>query len=173
MVDREASNGGSPRRRVTHKNRSVPLEMLVPRVATRVKELGRHRGRRIDACKIRALMGVASEATEAQVVERGGAAVLLSDHMIDREREERVVVFVNPAVSIRTVRRPCPGLAPGAERPSGRSVLAQHPAGLGLKDRDEGAGRHAGVVFLSLRIGQCSRGRLAGQKLHAAVGISR
>ena len=61
MVDREASNGGSPGRRVTHKNRSVPLEMLVPRVATRVKELGRHRGRRIDACKIRALMGVSSE----------------------------------------------------------------------------------------------------------------
>lgn len=111
MVDREASSGGSPGRRVTHKNRSVPLEMLVPRVATRVKELGRHRGRRIDACKIRALMGVASEATEAQVVERGGAAVLLSDHMIDREREERVVVFVNPAVFAPSAG-PVPDLRP-------------------------------------------------------------
>ena len=55
--------------------------------------------------------------------------------------------------SIRTVCRPGPGPASGAERPSGHSVLAQHPAGLGLKDRDEGAGRHTGFVLLSLLVG--------------------
>jgi hypothetical protein len=54
------------------------VEMFVPRVATRMKERGRHGRRWIDACEIRALMGVASEAAQAKVVERGGPAVLLS-----------------------------------------------------------------------------------------------
>lgn len=87
------------------------MEMLVPRVATRMKELGRHRSRWIDAREIRALMGVASEAAQAQVVERGNAAVLLSDYMVDREGEERVVVFVNPAVFAPSAG-PVPDLRP-------------------------------------------------------------
>lgn len=65
----------------------------------------------MNAREIRALMGIASEAAQAQVVERGNAAVLLSDSMVDRECEERVIVFVNPAVFAPSVG-PVPDLRP-------------------------------------------------------------
>ena len=65
----------------------------------------------MNAREIRALMGGASEAAQAQVVERGNAAVLLSDYMVDREREERVIVFVIPAVFASSAV-PVPDLRP-------------------------------------------------------------
>jgi len=52
-------------------------------------------------------------------------------------------------------------------------VLTQHLAGLGLENRDERAGRHASLVFPALFIAECACRRLAGQQLHAAIGISR
>ena len=98
MVDCQASDRGSADRGVPREDRPVPREVVSPDIATRMKQPDSGSGQRIDAREVWALVEVAPEATEAEVVGSRRSAMLLGHDVVDRKREERIVMLVDSAV---------------------------------------------------------------------------
>ena len=63
MVDREAPHGRSPCRGIADEKWPIPVKMITSRIASRVEQRDGTAGLRIDARKVRPLMGIASKAT--------------------------------------------------------------------------------------------------------------
>ena len=98
MVDCQASDRGSADRGVPREDRPFPMEVVSPDIAARMEQPDGGSGQRIDAREVWSLVDVAAEATEAEVVGSRRPAMLLGHDVVDREREERVIMFVDSAV---------------------------------------------------------------------------
>ncbi len=98
VVDCQKLDRGATDRRATQKQRALPLEMLSPRVLSRMEEPNQYFGVGVDACDVWAFVGIASVAAQAEIVGVRFPTVLQSDDVIDWEREEGIVVLMDAAV---------------------------------------------------------------------------
>jgi len=75
-----------------------PLKMLVPFLASGMKQLGNFIRLRIDPCQVSALVQIAINAGESKVIEVIGSAVNLWNDVLDVERRQRGIILMLTAI---------------------------------------------------------------------------
>jgi hypothetical protein len=86
-IDLQQMNRRAAGRRLGMKSSTIPGEMLVPLLSPRMKQRDDLTGVRIDPRQVRPFIAVAVAARESQVFQYGGAAVLLSDDVVEVKRQ--------------------------------------------------------------------------------------
>jgi hypothetical protein len=84
-VDCDAAHGRLPDQKGT-----IPAKMAFPFAAPRLEQFGRFLRVWIDPRDVRTFMVVVVQASKREVAKHGGAAVLLGDDVVDRERHRWV-----------------------------------------------------------------------------------
>lgn len=87
QVDFQDSDGRTPNRCLPHQTRAIPLEMLRPLMAARMKKSDDASRTRIASGNIRAFMVVAEKTGQCQVSSSGQAAVLARNNVVNLKRE--------------------------------------------------------------------------------------
>lgn len=86
-VDAQDMDGGPALRRFTFKLSTCPSEVSAPFIHARIEETHDHASAVIDACQVRAFVGIAAEAGPAKILKRSGATVLFRDQVIHLKSE--------------------------------------------------------------------------------------
>jgi hypothetical protein len=90
--------GRSAKGSATDQNRTIPVEMPRPLVPPGVKESSEFLGDRVDASQVRPFVQIVLVTREGQIRWRICTAVLTGDDVLDVEREERIILFMELAV---------------------------------------------------------------------------
>jgi hypothetical protein len=86
-VDLQQMNRCATGRCLGEKSSAIPAEMLIPLLPSWMKQRNNLTGVRVDPRQIRPFVAVAVTARESQVLQYRGAAVLLSDDVIEVKRQ--------------------------------------------------------------------------------------
>jgi len=137
---------------------SDPFEVIAPSIPPRVKQAAHLPSFRIDPSQIRALVKIAVDASESEILQLIGPTVLLWDDVLYVERGKWRIFLVQLAV-----------LTPMAssladEGPSGLvhelRLYAENPPSLACQDSDELVGPDVAFVLGALFVGELPFGRL-------------
>jgi len=86
-VDLQQMDRCATGRRLGEKSSAIPTEMLIPRLPPWMKQRNNLTGVRVDPREIRPFVAAAVAARESQVLQYGGAAVLLGDDVVEVKRQ--------------------------------------------------------------------------------------
>jgi len=87
VIESQNGNGDTANVGQSFDDSSVPLEVLMPKVAARVKQPGEQASRVIQAGDVGPFEAVAMRAAEREVFWTAGTPMLAGDYMIDWKRE--------------------------------------------------------------------------------------
>ena len=76
-----------PHWRLSQELRTLPAKVVLPDIAARVEERRDLASGRVKACEVRAFVAIAVAASQREIVQMRRATVLLSDDVIQVERE--------------------------------------------------------------------------------------
>ena len=139
---------------------TTPLEVIIPVMTARMKQLRHHLRFRIDARQIRTFMKIAINTRERQVVEIVSATMFLGDNMLDVEFSEWGIILMQLAVfAAMASTLPYIGFC-GFIYSSG--LRFQQLSRLSPEDGDKLVGSHVTFVFSLLCFGECTFCRFGG-----------
>ena len=120
-IDGQDIDGCSANRRSTDQHRADPGEVVVPHVLARVEQTREQTGCRIKPRDIGSLVEIVVQARQGQIFRNGCSVVLLSDRVVDLERENvepvrepAVFASARRASTWRKKRRPAAPLRKGS-----------------------------------------------------------
>ena len=153
-VDGQDIDGGAALGSPAEEDRAIPFEVGFPSLGPGIKQSGQCARVGIDTGEIRAFVGIARCASQAEVFQGGFAVMFLGADMIqfvrqDRERLRHTAVFTPPRCSM-------PDLLPeGCHKAKGGRSGLQRQVSLGVKEIEKLAHSEILLEFVRLGIREC------------------